>query len=97
MFVSCTVFVMSGRGLCDGPIPHPGESYRLWCVFECDQVKIKNPSTPTVNKYVAEGRTTKLDGGKVSALRPRHRSPIPIQQQASLAPQWARTFRKRWN
>jgi hypothetical protein len=21
MFVSCTVFVLSGRGLCDGPIP----------------------------------------------------------------------------
>jgi hypothetical protein len=41
MFVSCTVFVLSGRGLCDGPIPRPEESYRLWCVFECDQVKIK--------------------------------------------------------
>ncbi|GFG36398.1 hypothetical protein Cfor_06988, partial [Coptotermes formosanus] len=35
------VFVLSGRGLCDGPIPRPEESYRLWCVFECDQVKIK--------------------------------------------------------
>jgi hypothetical protein len=23
MFVSCTVFVLSDRGLCDGPIPHP--------------------------------------------------------------------------
>jgi hypothetical protein len=41
MFVSCTVFVLSGRGLCDGPIPRPEESYRLWCVFECDKVKIK--------------------------------------------------------
>jgi hypothetical protein len=41
MFVSCTVFVLSGRGLCDGPIPRPEESYRLWCVFECDHVKIK--------------------------------------------------------
>jgi hypothetical protein len=39
--VSCKVFVLSGRGLCDGPIPRPEESYRLWCVFECDQVKIK--------------------------------------------------------
>jgi hypothetical protein len=35
------VFVLSGRGLCDGPIPRPEESYRLWCVSECDQVKIK--------------------------------------------------------
>jgi hypothetical protein len=41
MLVSCTVFVLSGTGLCDGPIPRPEESYRLWCVFECDQVKIK--------------------------------------------------------
>jgi hypothetical protein len=41
MFVSCTVFVLSGTGLCDGPIPRPEEAYRLWCVFVCDQVKIK--------------------------------------------------------
>jgi hypothetical protein len=36
------VFVLSGRGLCDGPIPRPEESYRLRCVLECDQVKINN-------------------------------------------------------
>jgi hypothetical protein len=41
MFVSCTAFVLSGRGLCDGPIPRPEESYRLWCVVECNQVKIE--------------------------------------------------------
>jgi hypothetical protein len=45
MFVSCTVFVLSGRGLCDGLIPRPEESYRLWCEFECDQVKIKTLET----------------------------------------------------
>jgi hypothetical protein len=45
MFVSCTVFVLSGRGLCDGPIPRPEESYRLRCVSECDQVKINNLDT----------------------------------------------------
>jgi hypothetical protein len=45
MFVPCTVFVLSGRGLCDGPIPRPGESYRLWCVSECNQVKINNLDT----------------------------------------------------
>jgi hypothetical protein len=27
------VFVSSGRGLCDRPIPRPEESYRLWCVW----------------------------------------------------------------
>jgi hypothetical protein len=40
MFVSFTVFVFLSRGLCDRPIPRPEEYYRLWCVSECDQVKI---------------------------------------------------------
>jgi hypothetical protein len=48
MVVSCTVFVLSGRGLCDGTIPRPEESYRLCCVSECDQVK--TTSTPTVSR-----------------------------------------------
>jgi hypothetical protein len=42
MFVSCDCCVLSGRGLCDGPTPRPEESYRLWCVSECNQVKINN-------------------------------------------------------
>jgi hypothetical protein len=36
MFVSCECCVLSGRGLCEGPIPRPEESYRLWCVIVCD-------------------------------------------------------------
>jgi hypothetical protein len=37
MSVSCECCVMSGRGLCDGLIPRPEESYRLWCVSNvCD-------------------------------------------------------------
>jgi hypothetical protein len=49
MFVSC-VCELPGRGLCDGPIPRPEESYRMWC-FECDQVKNKKKtSTPTVSR-----------------------------------------------
>jgi hypothetical protein len=39
------VFVLSGRGLCEGPIARPEESYRMWCVFECDHVKIKTLAT----------------------------------------------------
>jgi hypothetical protein len=54
-----TVFVLSGRGLCDGPIPRPEESYRQWCVSECDQVKIKKASSNTMNKQVEGGRTRK--------------------------------------
>jgi len=36
MFVCCECCVLSGRGLCDGLITFPGESYRLWPVV-CDQ------------------------------------------------------------
>jgi hypothetical protein len=39
--LSLVSIVLSGGGLCDGPIPRPEESYRLWCVFECDQAKIQ--------------------------------------------------------
>ena len=34
MLVVCCV--LSGRGLCDGLITRPEESYRLWCVVVCD-------------------------------------------------------------
>ena len=31
--VFCEFYVLSGRGLCDGPIPRPDESYRVYaCV-----------------------------------------------------------------
>ena len=30
--------VLSGRSLCDRPIPRPEESYWLWCVLVCDLV-----------------------------------------------------------
>ena len=34
--------LLSGRGLCDGPIPRPEESYRQWCVIVCD-IESLNP------------------------------------------------------
>ena len=37
MFVCCEYCVLSGRGLCDGLITRPEESYRLWYVVVCDQ------------------------------------------------------------
>jgi len=36
MNVSCECYVFSGRGLCDELFTRPEESYRLWCVVECD-------------------------------------------------------------
>jgi hypothetical protein len=32
MSVFCECCVLSGRGLCDGLVPRPEESYRVWCV-----------------------------------------------------------------
>jgi hypothetical protein len=31
-----SVVCLSGRGLCDGLITRPEESYRLWCILVCD-------------------------------------------------------------
>ena len=36
MDVCCECCVLPGRILCDGLITRPEESYRLWCVIECD-------------------------------------------------------------
>jgi hypothetical protein len=41
MFVCCGCCVLSGRGLCDGLITRPEESYRLWRVVVCDQENSK--------------------------------------------------------
>ena len=35
-FVCCECCVLSGRGLCDGLITRPEESYQLWCIVVCD-------------------------------------------------------------
>jgi len=37
MDICCERCVLSGRGLCDGLITRPEESYRLWRVVVCDQ------------------------------------------------------------
>ena len=37
VFFCCECCVLSGRGLCDGLITRPEESYRLWRVVVCDQ------------------------------------------------------------
>jgi hypothetical protein len=42
MSVSCECCVLSGRGLCDKLVPRPEESYRTWCVYQCDREASKN-------------------------------------------------------
>ena len=37
MFVCCEWCVLSGRGLCNGLITRPDETYWLWCVVVSDQ------------------------------------------------------------
>jgi hypothetical protein len=37
IFVCCERCLLSGRGICDGLITRPEESYRLWRVVVCDQ------------------------------------------------------------
>jgi hypothetical protein len=46
MFVWCECYVLSGRGLCDGFITRPEESYRLWRVVVCDQETSKTKRLP---------------------------------------------------
>jgi len=37
--VSCQCWPLSGKGLWNGPIFHPEEPYRVWCILEQDQVQ----------------------------------------------------------
>ena len=49
MFDCCDCCMLSGRGLCDGLITRPEESYWLWRVVECDQetskTRVLKPAT----------------------------------------------------
>jgi len=53
MFVCC---VLSGRGLCDGLITRPEESYRLWRVVVCD---LETSNEEAKAHYGAVKNTTK--------------------------------------
>jgi len=56
MFVYCECCVLSGRGLCDGLITRPEESYRLWRVIVCDQ---ETSNGEAKARYGAVKNTTK--------------------------------------
>jgi hypothetical protein len=48
MFVCSECCVLSSRGLCDGLITRPEESYRMWCVVVCDiETSLIRRSWPT--------------------------------------------------
>jgi hypothetical protein len=58
MFVCYVCCVLSGRGLCDGLITRPEESYRLWRVVVCDQETSNNEEAKA--RYRAVENTTTL-------------------------------------
>jgi hypothetical protein len=58
MSVCCECCVLSGRGLCDGLITRPEESYRLWRVVVCDQETSKNEEAKA--RYRAVENTTTM-------------------------------------
>jgi len=58
MSVSCECCMLLARGLCDGPITRPQESYRVWCV----KWVIAKPRTD----WTRPGIGSKRHGGKNS-------------------------------
>jgi len=56
MSASCECSVLSGRGLCDGPITRPEESYRLWFVFSM----IEEPHTGDLGPLELWSNETKI-------------------------------------
>jgi hypothetical protein len=46
---------LSGRGLCDGLITRPEESYRLWCVVVCDLETSRMGAPYIYTTLVAQG------------------------------------------
>jgi hypothetical protein len=52
MDVCCECYVLLGRGLCDGLLTHPEESYRLWCVvvYDLETSWIRRPWPTEPNK-----------------------------------------------
>ena len=62
MIFSFDCCVLSGRGLWDGPIPHPGEACRVCVCTECDQTQ-RQPSVLKMSRW-KEGRLTEKERGK---------------------------------
>ena len=71
MSVSCKCWVLSGRCLCDGPIPRPEETYRVSSVV-CDLEASKTEAAlARVGQLRHRKRKTKLqhDDGKQTPLK----------------------------
>jgi hypothetical protein len=58
--------VLSGRGLCDGLITRPEESYRLWHVVMCDQETLKNEEAKARYRAVENTNTMGCNAKKAN-------------------------------
>jgi hypothetical protein len=65
MFVCCECCVLSGRGLCDGPITRPEKSYRLWRVV-CDiETSCMSRPWPALGRSATRGGEEKEENQKI--------------------------------
>ena len=61
MFVCCECCLLSGRGLSDGLITRPEQSYRLWCVVVCDlETSIMMRSWPALGRSATGEKNVKV-------------------------------------
>ena len=79
MFVCCECCVLLGRGLCEGLITRPEESYRLRCVVVCDLENLMNEEAMTrVGSQCHRGGKKKLYSADSMLLQVRHNSGHPV-------------------
>jgi hypothetical protein len=69
MLVCCECCVLSGRGLCDGLITPPEDSYRLWRVVVCDQETSKNEEVKARYRAVENTTTMGCNARKTTTMK----------------------------
>jgi hypothetical protein len=72
MSVCCECCVLLGRGLCDGLVTRPEESYRLWRVYQCDRETSAKRGGP--GPYIEMSSHRKKKRGKMIMKREFERS-----------------------
>jgi hypothetical protein len=71
--------VLSGRGLGDELITRPEESYRLWCVVDCDLENLKNEEAMTgVGSQRHRKKTVSLVQFKIHQHRSENLKPLTV-------------------
>ena len=70
MSVCCECCVLSGRGLCDGLITRPEESYRLWRVVVCDHENLENEEAKSRYRAVKIQPQWVVTAGKQQQILP---------------------------